>query len=150
MPVTSRWVEGYHTVTDVVDVGHVLVGDEPEKGGGTNEGPHPVAFLLTSLSTCTIVTVVGEASLLGVELDGVEVHVAHKQDRAVSGPADPDQRGMRITELRRRITLRGELSDEQVERLRWAAENCPVSTTLARAVDIRTVVDHEPRTGASA
>lgn len=35
---------------------HQLIVDEPEKYGGTEEGPDPYAYLLTALGSCTAMT----------------------------------------------------------------------------------------------
>lgn len=140
MPVTSRWRGGFESETEI-DGGHVVVGDEPPGAGGADTGPSPFGLLLSSLATCTLVTVVGEAQLLGVELDELEVDVKHKQNVLVKGPADPVQRTLRITAFRRHIRLRGDLTDEQVERLRWAAEHCPVSSTLSGGAEVTTTLE---------
>lgn len=143
MAVTARWRGGFECDAEVLDSGHVVVGDEPEALGGSDKGPNPFALLQMSLANCTIVTVKGEADLLGVPLHGLTVDVTHKQNKLVGGPADPEQRTLRIIQLRRRVRVRGDLTVEQVQRLRWAAEHCPVSNTLEKGVEIVTEIEHE-------
>lgn len=142
MAVYARWKGGYVCETDVLGGDHTLVGDEPRELGGTDKGPNPFALLQMSLANCTIATVQGEAELLGVDLDGLSVEVKHKQNRLVGGPSDPGQRELAITSFRRRIKVSGVLTDEEVERLLWAADHCPVSNTLEDAVEIRTEIEH--------
>jgi putative redox protein len=142
MVTHAEWQTGFECKTEALESGDVLIGDEPEELGGKNQGPNPFALLQMSLANCTIVTVKGEADLLGVELDGLTVDVKHKQNKLVGGPADPEQRTLKMTQLRRSINVRGGLSPEQVDRLLWAAENCPVSTTLAEGVEIKTEIEH--------
>lgn len=36
--------------TEVLDSGHIIIGDEPEKFHGDNKGPNPFALLQTSLA----------------------------------------------------------------------------------------------------
>lgn len=140
MGVTARWVEGMvvRTRDGQGPAAHELVGDEPASLGGTDLGFNPFALFQASLANCTIVTVVGEAELQGIPLEGIEVEVSHKQNRVVSGPRDPEQRGLRITGLRRTVRVAGPLDDDQLARLHWAAEHCPVSNSLEGAIPIRT------------
>lgn len=138
MAVSAAWRGGFECETEVTDSGHVVVGDEPEPLGGANRGPNPFALLQISLANCTIVTVKGEADLLGVELDELHVDVRHKQNKLVTGPGDPEQRTLRITELRRTLRVAGDLTEEQRARLLWAAEHCPVSNSLAGAIKVVT------------
>jgi uncharacterized OsmC-like protein len=138
MPVEAHWEGGFKVRATVTESGHEFVGDEPVALGGDNVGPNPFALLQASLANCTIVTVVGEAELQELRLDSISVDVRHKQNLVCSGPRDPRQRELRITELRRRIQVAGELSDEDCKRLLWAAENCPVSRSLAGGIAIHT------------
>lgn len=142
MAVQARWHGDYVCETEVVESGHTVTGDEPEELGGQNKGPNPFALLQMSLANCTIVTVKGEADLLGVTLGELTVDVKHKQNKIVGGPSDPEQRELKITGFRRKITVSGDLTEDQVERLLWAAEHCPVSNTLAESVQIRTEIEH--------
>lgn len=138
MPVEAEWQGRFRVRATVGDTGHELIGDEPEALAGENAGPNPFALLMASLANCTVVTVVGEAELQGLALRGVRVRVRHKQNLICDGPADARQRELEITELRRTVTVDGDLTEEECKRLRWAAESCPVSRTLARGVPIIT------------
>jgi len=50
MTVVADLIAGYECTTEVLDSGHVLIGDEPESLGGRNKGPNPFAFLQMSLA----------------------------------------------------------------------------------------------------
>lgn len=50
MTVRASWIKGYECRAEVLDSGHVIVGDEPESMGGQNRGPSPFALLETSLA----------------------------------------------------------------------------------------------------
>lgn len=80
----------------------------------------------------------GVARERNIQLEGMQVRVVHKQNIKVAGPHDPAQRGLRITELRRHIQVRGDISEQEAQVLLWGAENCPVSNTLEGAVPIVT------------
>lgn len=138
MAVLVKWRGGYECETEVMDSGHVLIGDEPEALGGENKGPNPFALLQMSLANCTVVTLVGVAREKNIQLDDIRVRVVHKQNIKVAGPHDPEQRSLKITELRRHITVKGDIGDEEAEALLWGANHCPVSNTLEGAVPIKT------------
>ena len=146
MAVNAEWQGGMRCETAVPGSEHVIQGDEPEALGGEDTGPNPFALLQASLANCTIVTVVGEAELIGAPLEGLTVKVRHKQNKVVGGPRDPEQRTMKMTGLRRSIVVRGDLSEDQVARLLWAAEHCPVSNSLEGAIGIVTEMEHQAST----
>ena len=50
MTVLAELIAGFECQTEVLDSGHVVIGDEPESLGGTNKGPNPFAFLQMSLA----------------------------------------------------------------------------------------------------
>ena len=138
MTVVAELLDGFECKTHVLDSGHIVVGDEPESLGGENKGPNPFAFLQMSLANCTIVTLVGVAYEKGITLGDVTVRVSHKQNMKVSGPKDPQQRQLKMTELRRTIILTGSYTEEEKEALLWGANHCPVSNTLEGGVDMVT------------
>ena len=55
-----------------------------------------------------------------------------------------DEEAGKIEVLERTITLQGDLSDEQRERLLQIAERCPVHRTLHNKLQVRTLLDAEP------
>lgn len=80
----------------------------------------------------------GVARERNIQVDGLQVRVVHKQNIKVAGPHDPEQRQLRITELRRHVEVKGDISDEEAEALLWGVDHCPVSNTLEGAVPIKT------------
>jgi putative redox protein len=147
MPVQARWVSGFECVTrgGLEESAHELIGDEPVALGGTDKGFNPFSLLQASLANCTIVTVVAEAEARGITLEGLEVDVTHKQNILCDGPHDPKQRELRITGLRRTVRVRGPIDQEQLDRLQWAAEHCPVSNSFEGGLPITTRVVLEDR-----
>lgn len=83
-------------------------------------------------------TLVGVAREKNIPLEELQVRVVHKQNIQVAGPHDPTQRGLKITELRRHIEIKGDISNAEAEALLWGANHCPVSNTLEDAVPIQT------------
>ncbi|WP_417603451.1 alpha/beta fold hydrolase [Primorskyibacter flagellatus] len=114
---------------------HHMLADEPEAYGGSNRGMSPYGFLAAGLGACTSMTIRMYARRKGWPLDHVSVDVrhdkVHAQD-ASSGSTD------KIDTFRRRITLEGELSQEQCAKLLEIADKCPVHRSLERGAKVLT------------
>ncbi len=105
---------------------HELVADEPRESGGDDSGPAPHEFLLAGLGACTSMTLKMFADRKAWPLTGVEV--------VVEGHHDENKAFV----IERRISLAGELSDEQRTRLLEIANKCPVHKTLTGTIRIDT------------
>jgi len=117
--------EHYHTEIRIGK--HLLIADEPESLGGTDEGPVATELLLSSLGTCTAVTVRMYADRKEWPLDGVEVTLSLNQTT---------ESGQLSTEIERNIELKGNLTEEQRERLMLIADKCPVHKILSNPIKI--------------
>jgi putative redox protein len=105
---------------------HRLLADEPVKYGGSNLGPTPYDLLLMSLGACTSMTLRMYANRKQMALDDIEVKLIHERIHA-EDCIDCNDKIERIT---RTISLKGDLSDEQKQRLLAIADKCPVHRTL--------------------
>jgi putative redox protein len=103
---------------------HTWLADEPESLGGGDRGPTPVSLLLSSLGACTSITLKMYAQRKGWPL--TDVHVALAMQTGDDGST-----------IDRQIVLKGELSEEQRERLLQIANACPVHKILTRSITIR-------------
>jgi len=110
--------------------GHHWLADEPLEAGGGNQGPSPTLLLLSSLGACTAITVRMFAARKGWPLTGAEVRLEFNPE---GSPAEG-------TDIRRTITLQGDLSPEQRERLLDVANKCPLHKVLTGKIRIDTSV----------
>jgi putative redox protein len=108
-------------VVTLSDGTHQWLADEPLEGGGGNRGPSPHQLVLSGLGACTAITLRMYAERKRWPLAGVTVELQFNPEGPPAGGG---------SEIRRRITLRGDLTDEQRERLLQIANACPVNKTL--------------------
>ena len=116
---------------------HRLLADEPEKYGGSNLGPTPYDLLLMALGACTSMTMRMYADRKKLALDDVEVKLVHERVHAEDCIDCTDK----IERITRRISMKGELSEEQIQSLVSIADKCPVHRTLESSPQIVTVMD---------
>lgn len=105
--------------------GHQLLADEPVEQGGTGLGPNPYELLLSSLGSCTSITLRMYAQRKQIPLASIKVELTI-------------QKGEQATYIQRSIRLTGDLSAEQRERLLTIANLCPVHKILTGTMEITT------------
>lgn len=108
--------------------GHALIADEPEHLGGTNMGSTPDEYLCAALGACTAATLRMFADRKQWPLEGVAVDVSFTREHTFSE-----------TKIIRKISLLGDLTDEQKARLLDIANKCPVHKTLSHPIVIETI-----------
>ena len=108
---------------------HNLLADEPESYGGSNLGPTPYDLLLMSLGACTSMTIRMYANRKKLPLDDVTIRLKHDRIHA-KDCEECEGRSGRIERITRYITLTGNLSEEQRQRILDIADRCPVHKTL--------------------
>ena len=127
--VTVQYLPDY-TYSQLLTAGpHAFVADEPEDAGGDGLGPSPYELLLWALGSCTAMTVLMYARRKGWDVAECSVHLTH--DRVHAKDSEDSEEGSgRVELIKREISLRGKLSEEQKERLLEIAARCPVHRTL--------------------
>jgi putative redox protein len=111
---------------------HSWIADEPASSGGTDEGPSPDELLASALGACTCATLRMYADRKGWPLEGAEADVAFHRDREKNE-----------SHFTRNIRLRGNLSEEQRDRLLAIANQCFVHRVLTNPIHINTVLSQE-------
>ncbi len=120
---------------DISTAGHRLLADEPAAQGGDDKGPAPYEFLLAALGACTAMTIRMYAERKGFALRDVRVRLAHSKIHA-EDCRECETRAGKVDQIVREITLEGELSAAERERLFEIANRCPVHRTLAGEIRI--------------
>ena len=105
---------------------HFLRADEPVNYGGGDLGPSPYDLLLMSLGACTSMTLRMYAKRKKLPLEDVSIRLFHERVHA----EDCIECEARIERITRRISLVGDLNDEQRRKLLEIADKCPVHRTL--------------------
>lgn len=119
---------------------HALVGDEPASVGGDDTGPTPYEFLSAGLAACTTMTLQMYARRKGWPLEDAHVAVRHNKVHA-KDCADCESESGKIDRFTRALTVTGDLSEEQRERLFEIANKCPVHRTLHNEINVVTEWD---------
>jgi uncharacterized OsmC-like protein/alpha/beta superfamily hydrolase len=108
---------------------HQLIADEPSSFGGSDLGPNPYEYLLSSLGACTSMTIRMYANRKELNLDNVEVTLSHSRIHADDCDECESSDGF-IDRIDKFIKLEGDLTDEEKQKLLKIADKCPVHKTL--------------------
>ena len=130
--------ENYKTVMTAGN--HELISDEPEKVGGKDLGPDPYDYLLMSLGSCSVITMRMYAERKEWPVEDIYIELRHFKDHA-EDCEDCDDPKARIDKIEKEIIIKGDLSDDQIERLLEISKKCPVHRTLLNDIEIKSTVE---------
>ena len=108
---------------------HTIIIDEAKDVGGDGKGPDPYDLLLTALGGCTSMTIMMYARRKEWPLEGVQVKLNHEKIHATDCDECITEEG-KLDQITKTIYLKGDLTQEQKERILEIAERCPVNRTL--------------------
>jgi putative redox protein len=129
LTATARSITGTLRQEVVIDGQHRLITDEPTRLGGDGSGPAPHELFPAALAACVSTTLVMYARTKAWELGEVTVEVDYDNH---STP-----RRFEIV-----ITLGGDLTDTQLERLEKIARSCPLRRSIEVGIEF---VEHVER-----
>lgn len=111
-----------------------FISDEPVNSGGQDMGPDPFTLLLSSLTSCTIITLRMYIDRKGWNIPTIAVNTNLYQEI---------KNDKLLSTIDRDILFTSPVSNEQKTRLQEIAANCPVSKLLEAEVKVRTFVYKE-------
>ena len=116
---------------------HLLPADELSDVGGTDAGPNAYELLLAALGACIGITLRMYADRKQWPLQTVHVDLSHRKIPIEEGEESGAKSGM-VDQIVVGLSVTGNLSEEQRNRLLEIAEKCPVHRTLVSEVQIQT------------
>ena len=134
--VATTRTGGFRTTMNVA--GHPMVADEPRSYGGTETGPTPYDLLAAALASCTSMTLRMYAERKKLKFRAATVRVRHQKIHAADC-ADCVAEDGKVDSFERVISLEGEFTEAEADRMLEIADRCPVHRTLEGEVQVLTV-----------
>jgi len=110
---------------------HQLIADEPVSVGGADAGPAPFDLIMAGLGACTSMTLRMYAERKGLALSHVSVALSHEKIEVDGVSRDC---------IERTITIEGDLTADQRQRLLEIAKKCPVHRALSQSLVIESAL----------
>ncbi len=131
MPVAVNAQIGLEHFAVSISAGtNTLIADEPFDKGGQDKGFSPSELLLASLGACTSATLRIYADHKQINLESVQVHLELERDEENDA-----------TLITRNITVTGNLTNEEKQKLLTIANKCPVHKILTSTIRIESKLD---------
>lgn len=109
---------------------HVVIADTTVEAGGTDEAPNPEELLLSALGSCKVMTLHMYADRKGWDLQKVDIDLEYEKLDAQDVPNYQGEE-KHVHVLRSKITLHGNLDEDQRARLLQIADKCPVHRIIS-------------------
>ena len=104
---------------------HSWISDEPIELNGGDTGPKPTELLLSALASCKLITIQMYAQRKGWEIENASV------DLKIIGTEEG------VTIIEKRLLLKSNLDEQQVNRLKDISGRCPVVKMLSNSIEFR-------------
>jgi len=107
-----------------------IVVDEPERAGGTDDGPHPLEYLLTSLCGCLNVLGQMVAKEMGISLSAIEFTATGTLDPAMFlGRSGQNRAGFAAIDVA--VDVQSDADEAALDEwLQQVEARCPVSDNI--------------------
>ncbi|TAE18348.1 MAG: OsmC family peroxiredoxin [Bacteroidetes bacterium] len=119
-------IDKSHYQTNLSNTRQTIIADEPATENGTDLGFSPNELLCSALASCTAITLRMYADRKQWDLQEAKVQVSFERD------------AQNVTHFKREVTLIGELTSEQRERLLGVANACPIHKVLTNPIEVAT------------
>lgn len=113
---------------------HQLIADEPESAGGSDAGPAPFDYVMAGIGACTSMTLRMYAERKEFNLGKISVTLSHDKI---------DLDGIKRDRIQRTITLTGNLTPAQRQRMLEIANKCPVYRAISPSLLIETTMEQK-------
>ena len=128
MSTTAKGTIGQaHYFTEIKAGTNTIISDEPTWNGGEEKGMNPFELLASSLVACTCATLRMYIDRKGWDVDKIHVEVTMERDLKAE-----------TTGFSREISIEGNITEEQKERLLVIANKCPVHKILTHSIEVET------------
>lgn len=120
---------------------HELTADEPiSVDGGKDQGPDPYDYLLMALGSCTVMTLKMYANRKQWPVEDIYVELRHNK-RHAEDCMDCQNEQSKLDFIEVELVIKGDLSNEQLDRLLEISKKCPVHRTLMSDIQIKSTVE---------
>ncbi len=106
---------------------HTIISDEPIELGGKDKGPNPNELFLASLGSCTAITLRMYADRKEWLVESIQVDL--KMDIVKN-------EGTQTSYIKKHITIKGDISEEQKQRMLKIADSCPLHRIMTNPIVI--------------
>jgi putative redox protein len=145
--VTVHSLPGHTFAVEAANGRHVFIADEPVSAGGEDLGPNPDELLISALGACVAITMRMYANYKQWPLEDISVRLT--LENVV--PSEPEftaeevaaANGAKMPLIHSSVTVKGDLTAEQLARLEEIAGRCPVHRALRARPAIVTTLTHD-------
>ncbi|QMU30022.1 OsmC family protein [Adhaeribacter radiodurans] len=114
-----------------------MVIDESGVATGEYTGPGPMDYIMSALGSCTVITLQMYAQRKNWPLERAEVTL---EQRTISNLESTFEAGNKRTVISKTLQLIGDLTPDQINRLKDISSRCPVQKTLEAGILIQTTL----------
>ena len=129
--------KNHKTTVSIQSHHHDWIADEPTSiEGGEDLGPSPYELLLSALGACTTITMRMYIQRTGWPVEHIQVKLWHAREQ--SGESGGAKANPPKQLIHRQILVKGDLSQDQLDKLMEIANKCPVHRTLMGEIETPT------------